>query len=42
MFLAQSNINLQSFKSIPDSLKTVFKSIREKTVVGCPWEYKAI
>ena len=35
-FIAQPKINLQSFKSTPDSLKQSFKAFERKTVVGCP------
>ena len=38
---AQRYINLQSFKSTPDSLKQHFSKCC-KTIVGCPWDWLLI
>ena len=36
MFLTQPNINLQSFKSTPDSLKLRLKAFERKRSLGAP------
>ena len=38
-FIAQPKINLQSFKSTPDSLKQRFKAFERKPSLGAPDNY---
>ena len=40
IFLAQPKINLQSFKSTPDSLKQRFKALERKRSLGAPEQNK--
>ena len=41
-FIAQPKINLQSFKSTPDSLKQRFKTFGRKPSLGAPEEIQTI